>query len=73
VGHDPTIGCNNCSDSGSTYQWLVVFVGLLLLNILGLVAALSSGICFGLAGLPCLQSRLGVPCMTFCSPDALVH
>jgi hypothetical protein len=31
-----------------------------------------SNICFGLAGLPCLWGRLGMPCMPFCSPSAFV-
>jgi hypothetical protein len=67
----PTYGCSNNSGSGSTCQQLVV-VGLLL-PILVFPTALSSGICFGLTGLPCLWSRLGVPCTPFCSPGAPVR
>jgi hypothetical protein len=65
--------CCDSSDSGSTCQRLIVVVGLLLLHILVLATALSSGIYFGLADLPCLWSRLGVPCMPFCSPGSLVR
>jgi hypothetical protein len=52
---------------------MLVVVGLLLLPILVLVTALSSSICFGLAGLPYHRSRLGVPRMPFCSPGAFVR
>jgi hypothetical protein len=65
----PTSRCSDSSDNVSTCQRLVV-VGLLFLV---LVTTLISGICFRLAGLSYLQSRLGVPCTPFCSPGALVH
>jgi hypothetical protein len=51
----PTSHYSSSGGSGSTNQWLVVVaVSLLLLSISISAAALSSGICFGLAGLPCL-------------------
>jgi hypothetical protein len=53
--------------------WLVVATGLLLVGVLFFAAALSSSICFRLASLPCLQSRLGMPCTPFYSLDALVR
>jgi hypothetical protein len=68
----PTSHCCDSDDSGSTCQRLVV-VGLLLLPVLVLATALSSGICFGLAGLPCPWSGLGVPCTPFCHPGAFVR
>jgi hypothetical protein len=43
------------SIGGSTSQWLVLAGGLLLLFLF--TAALSSGICIGLTGLPCLWDR----------------
>jgi hypothetical protein len=46
--------CHCCCCGGSSSQWLVLVISLLLL----LVAALSSGICIGLAGFPCLWGRL---------------
>jgi hypothetical protein len=70
----PTSRYSNSSGSGSTCQRLVVVAAdLLLLLILVLVATLNSGICFGLVGLPCLRSRLGVSCTPLCSPGALVR
>jgi hypothetical protein len=66
----PTSRCCESGDSGSICHWLVV-VGFLL-PILVLATVLSSGICFGLASLPCHWSRLGVPCTPFCSPSAFV-
>jgi hypothetical protein len=74
VGHGPTSRCCDNSSSGSDCRWLlVVVVALLLLPILFLAASLSSEICFRLASFPCLQSRLGVPCMPFYSFGALVR
>jgi hypothetical protein len=67
----PTSRFYDSSGSGSAYQQLVV-VGLLL-PILVLTTTLSSGIYFGLADLPCNQSRLGVPCTPFCSPGAFIR
>jgi hypothetical protein len=62
----------NCySSSGSTCQRLVVVVGLLL--ILVFAAALTSDICFRLAVLPCLWSRLRMSCTPYYSPGVLVH
>jgi hypothetical protein len=52
----PTNHCSN-SGSGSTCQWLVIVVGLLLLPIPILATALS---------------RLGMPCTPLCSPSTLV-
>jgi hypothetical protein len=49
----PTSRCSSGGGSGSTCQRLVVATGLLL-PIPVFVAALSSGICFGLADLPYL-------------------
>jgi hypothetical protein len=71
----PTNRNSSSGDSGSSDQWFVVVVAtrLLLISVSIFDIALSSGICFGLAGFPCLQSRLGVPCMPFCSPGALVR
>jgi hypothetical protein len=66
----PTSRCCNSGGYGSACQWLVV-VGLLL-PILVLAIALSSGICFGLAGLPCHQSRLRISCTPFCSPSTFL-
>jgi hypothetical protein len=63
--------CDN-NNSGSACQRLVVVVELLL-PILVLAIALSSDICFGLAGLPYLWSRLGVSCTPICSPGAFVR
>jgi hypothetical protein len=68
----PTNHCRDSGGSGSTCQRLVVVV-LLLLSILVLATALSSGIYFGLANLPCLRSRLGVACTPFYSPSAFVY
>jgi hypothetical protein len=65
----PTSRCCDSGSSGSASQQLVV-VGLL--PILVLATALSSGICFRLVSLPCHWSRLGVPCMPFCSPGAFI-
>jgi hypothetical protein len=48
----PISRCINNSGSRSSYQRLVVVVGLLLLPILVLATALSSGIFFKLVGLP---------------------
>jgi hypothetical protein len=63
-----------CGSSGSACRWLlVVVVALLLPPILFLAASLSSEICFRLVSFPCLQSRLGVPCMPFYSFGALVR
>jgi hypothetical protein len=69
----PTSRCCDNSNSWSTCQWLVVVGLLLLLPILVLATALSSGICYKLAGLPCHRSRLGVPCTPFCRPSAFIH
>jgi hypothetical protein len=69
----PTSHYCDSSGSGSTCHRLVVGVGLLPLPTLVLAAALSSSISFGLPGLPYLWSRLGVPCMPFCNPGALVR
>jgi hypothetical protein len=66
----PTSRCCDSGSSGSASQQLVV-VGLLL-PILVLATALSSGICFRLVSLPCHWSRLGVPCMPFCSPGTFI-
>jgi hypothetical protein len=68
----PTSRCCNSGGSGSACQWLLV-VGLLLLPILVLATTLSSDICFGLAGLPCPRSGLGVPCTPFCRPGIFVR
>jgi hypothetical protein len=68
----PTSRCSNSGCSGSTCQQLVVAAVGLLLLILVLATALSSGIYFRLASLPYLRSRLGVPCMPFCGPGTLV-
>jgi hypothetical protein len=51
-------GHSNSSDSGNSGQRLVVAASLLLLPISISATALSSGICFGPAGLPCLWCRL---------------
>jgi hypothetical protein len=64
--------CCDSGDSGSAYQRLVV-VGHLLLPILVLATAPSSGNCLGLASPPYPHSRLGVPCTSFCSPGAFVR
>jgi hypothetical protein len=60
---------------GNSGQWLVVVVvvvGLLFLVSVS-AAALSSGIFFWVAGLPCLWGRLGMQCTPFCSLGALVR
>jgi hypothetical protein len=66
----PISRCCDSGGSGSACQQFVV-VGLLL-PILVLATALSSGIFFRLANLPCHQSRLGVPCTPFYSPGTFV-
>jgi hypothetical protein len=69
----PTSRCCDSGDSGSVCQRLIVVVGLLLLPIFVLATALSSGIYFGLVGLPYLWGRLRVTCTPFCNPCTLVH
>jgi hypothetical protein len=67
----PTSRCDDSSNRGRACQWLVV-VGLLL-HVLVLASALSSDICFGIAGLLWPRSGLGVPCTPFCWPSAFVR
>jgi hypothetical protein len=67
----PNSRCSDSSNNESSCQQLVV-IGFLVVVVV-LAAALSSGIYLRLVGLPCLRSRLEVPCMPLCSPGALVH
>jgi hypothetical protein len=73
----PTNRCSSRSGNGSSVLWLVVVVVtaglLLLLAIFVSDAALSCAIFIGLAGLPYLWDRLGMPCTSFCGSGALVR
>jgi hypothetical protein len=70
----PTSCYSSSSGSGSSGQRLVVVVAAgLLLHISISAAALSSGICFRLAGVPFLWGRLGMPWTPFLSPGAFVR
>jgi hypothetical protein len=72
----PTNRCSSRSGNGSSALWLVVVVaaGLrLLLAIFVSDAALSCAIFIGLAGLPYLWDRLGMPCTSFRGSRALVR